>query len=747
MIQLRDYQEEAVTKLKSTANDLLNLTGNKTIVFKAPTGSGKTVIVAEFLKRFVENRTDEKIFSFIWTAPRKLHIQSKEKLEEFYKDSKALKCSYFEELTDKMIAKSEILFLNWESINQEDNIFIRENEQEFNLSNIIKNTADESRIIVLIIDESHHAAGTDTSRGLIQIFQPKISIEVSATPHLHSDEAVTVYREKVIAEGMIKKWVAINPEFKNIISGKIPDGIKIKSSADESTNEFVINIALAKREKLAKDFKDLGSNINPLMLIQLPDRRRGAPDIKDEVIEILRVKHDITVDSGKLAVYLSEDKENLELITKNESPTEVMIFKQAIALGWDCPRASILVLFRDWQSIIFSIQTVGRILRMPELYHYENEDINVGYVYTNLNDISIHEDVACSYLTIQHAIRKEAYENIALLSVYSKRFREITRLAPAFINHFLESAKEYNLRKKITTNIIEIKQSLITNGFIKEPDKEFEHLQEKDASDRSGETFERIQTETEIQNLFDNFVIESLTPLYPESRSVGRIKDAIYRYFQEKYPMKFPYGSVNVQMAVLSNKNKQKFLDVINIAKETYLEDMKKREKELEINKNWEVPFSRNYSDAYSFKEKSISILEPFYENNSASDIEKHFANFLDNKSDEIEWWFKNGERDRIFFAVPYTENDEEKLFYLDWIVKYKDGRIGLFDTKLGLTAEIAKTRAEGLSKYIKEEKKKGKNVFGGIITEKSASFWINDREEYKYHESNLIGSDWRIFS
>ena len=56
-----------------------------------------------------------------------------------------------------------------------------------------------------------------------------------------------------------------------------------------------------------------------------------------------------------------------------------MIFKQAIALGWDCPRASILVLFRDWRSIVFSIQTVGRIMRMPEVKHYTNDDLNVGF--------------------------------------------------------------------------------------------------------------------------------------------------------------------------------------------------------------------------------------------------------------------------------------------------------------------------------------------------------------------------------
>ena len=43
--------------------------------------------------------------------------------------------------------------------------------------------------------------------------------------------------------------------------------------------------------------------------------------------------------------------------------------------------------------------------------------------------------------------------------------------------------------------------------------------------------------------------------------------------------------------------------------------------------------------------------------------------------------------------------------FYVDWIVKYKDESIGLFDTKGGLTAETAGLRATGLAKYIKEQK------------------------------------------
>ena len=76
------------------------------------------------------------------------------------------------------------------------------------------------------------------------------------------------------------------------------------------------------------------------MLIQLPDRQQGQADFVEGVKEILKDNHDIRIDNRRLAVYLADDKENLLNITKDDSPVEV-IFKQAIALGWDCPRASI----------------------------------------------------------------------------------------------------------------------------------------------------------------------------------------------------------------------------------------------------------------------------------------------------------------------------------------------------------------------------------------------------------------------
>ena len=243
MIELKDYQKQAVENLHRKIENSLRSADPEVVIFQAPTGSGKTVMVSELLKELVSKREDDKKFSFVWVSVRMLHEQSKEKLESYYQDDRALKCSYFEDLEDRKIGENEILFINWHSINKKDiSIFIRENEQDNNLSSVIKNTKEDGRTIILIIDESHHTANSEKSKELIEIISPKITLEVSATPHLTENiaEIEKVRLSDVKAEEMIKSEISVNPEFLDVKIGT------------QSSDEIVIKEALKKREELAK---------------------------------------------------------------------------------------------------------------------------------------------------------------------------------------------------------------------------------------------------------------------------------------------------------------------------------------------------------------------------------------------------------------------------------------------------------------------------------------------------------------
>ena len=91
------FQQKAVRKLVDETIDLLRLTGHrKTLIFKAPTGAGKTVMASQMLANLTEelqSRGDSPYLqvAFIWIAPNKLHQQSYFKMKNYFTETRLLK--------------------------------------------------------------------------------------------------------------------------------------------------------------------------------------------------------------------------------------------------------------------------------------------------------------------------------------------------------------------------------------------------------------------------------------------------------------------------------------------------------------------------------------------------------------------------------------------------------------------------------------------------------------------------------
>lgn len=295
-----------------------------TIVLKAPTGSGKTYIISQAISKIVKQQGSKVSYCFIWLSVNSLHEQSRQSLSQYLEDEKLLECITVDDILNNTIEENEIVFINWDSLIKENNVFRMENEKDWNLQSVVSNTKDEGREIILIIDESHRTAKAEKAKEVINEIKPKLIIEMTATPLNMGGNLIEIPLGRVIAEGMIKSEVQINPNSKNI-----------------KENRDLLEVALKKRKELKRAYEELNSDINPLLLIQIPNKKQTDSSNPEDYMIGLLADHNITVSNKKLAIRISgvDIKELDEKVKPHNSEIEVLIFKEAIALGWDCPRA------------------------------------------------------------------------------------------------------------------------------------------------------------------------------------------------------------------------------------------------------------------------------------------------------------------------------------------------------------------------------------------------------------------------
>lgn len=750
------YQQKAIRELVEKTIELLSFSGQRrTLIFKAPTGSGKTVMASQLLATLTEELQSRgdcpvKQVAYIWIAPNKLHEQSYFKLKDSFAETRQLRAMLYDEIdqADGYIHPGEILFVNWESINKEKNIIVRESEQNLSLYEITRRTQDEQGIpIIVIIDEEHlfWSKTADQSKKVLERINPKVEIRISATPKTPSDYIVNIPREAVVKEEMIKKQVILNPE--------ITQGY----SDDRELNQHLISCALEKRNRLAQAYQELGVNINPLLLIQLPnDTSLSMTEednrIADQVKTYLKAVKGIDTDNGKLAIWLSGEKANLANLEQPDNLAQVLLFKQAIALGWDCPRAAVLLIFRKLQSDTFTIQTVGRILRMPEQKFYTNNLLNVGYVYTDISKDQIKivaEDMDYLSTDTLQAIRRENLNNVELVSYYSERkSSDRNRLGPdfkkvlidTFTDHWLltyqpllfsfeelegeEPTREegYDGATSVCSRNREIAKSHIrfdVSTINVEIPSDVVFQNELGIID-VGEKRKFARTAGEIHSIYIAYCRSHLSR-FEKSHST----DVLASYLLAAMEELFEVFETDAEKVILYHTNKPRFSDIITKALNRYEHILQGRQRQARQRGfepyTWEVPAERLYKEETHQVKPAVKdhALLPFIELKKASNPEQMFRDFLEAHAASIDWWYKNGDEGKQHYAIPYEQtNGEKALFYVDFIIRMKNGQVFLFDTKTENSDPEAPSKHNALLAYMKERPEE--NLKGGVIVEKN---------------------------
>ncbi len=783
------FQAAAIQELTVTFKKLWsNNERQRPILFESPTGSGKTFMLCQFINGLNRQPDWDADKAYIWiTFNDDLAMQSKEKFKEYFFPNLNNELLTVEDFREGKLSNNDILYMNWQKVVSKaaENRKLRRpddadrlKESGYYFEDVIENTKADEREIVMIIDESHLHEDSVLAKQIINKIDPKIIIYVSATPKDYQNPSasdvkknkaghVSTEREEVVEQGLIKERVITQTEEDLAQFGE-----------DRDMDEKMLDLAIAKKAQLDAEFKQLNKKINPLVLIQLPNDdkafKESGQKTKEEIVTDYLLK--CGVPKEKIALKFDGKVENMENITENDNSVDFMLFKLAAGTGWDCPRAHVLVMFREVKSSKFATQVIGRILRMPEPHlkdDYKNNNLlKTGYLFTNYkrNEVSIPEQTGSNKPSIYVSKRKDGVTNVELQSDFVSRIdygdlSSTYEFQKSFLNTFcthfdIDNALDFKIDRpaKLVAKGIDINpkvtSQVIVNAVFEDYDKlnlDYRNKGQDKTVDLSANDIEKMFTYFCFQLLREQTEVEA--KISNVARSWSPLKTAFRVWFEQNLT---DNSEIYYKVLVhdLQKEASSVFRPILTQALKDYRPILNKLiEKRKKAAEKREAPlFSIQkeyaFTEDYELIEAKLCVLDKFYhlKEYKGKINETNFINYLEGKSAQLEWWFKNGSsgKDAYCFKYKNTSTEEESLFYPDWILKFKDGKIGIFDTKSGNTATNTEGRAEALAKKIITLNATGLKIVGGIALQENAQWYFNCSENYQYVKGKL-GEDWQL--
>ena len=377
------------------------------VSMQAPTGAGKTIMMAALIESIFTGYSDndgsyfeEKPNSiFVWLSDSpELNEQSKDKIE--FKTTKLVlgQCETItEESFDKeMLEDGRIYFLNTQKISRSGNLTRRSDSRQFTIWETLENTIREkSDRLYFIIDEAHRGAktkreaGTDTT--IMQRFIKGYEYSYDGAPRKMPPMPVVIGMSATAARfneligntnSTLYKCVTTADEVRS--SGLLKDRIVITYPDDPTRNNDMVLLEAATEEwdkkrrhwnQYCKEQKS--AHVDPVFVIQVSpgsgsqisdtnledviakiEEKLGKKFAHGEVVHCFGNAAALTING------LNIPHENASDIVNNHK-IKVVLFKEALSTGWDCPRAETMMSFRRAADATYIAQLLGRMIRTP----------------------------------------------------------------------------------------------------------------------------------------------------------------------------------------------------------------------------------------------------------------------------------------------------------------------------------------------------------------------------------------------
>lgn len=349
--EIIDLQKEAVSKLTEELK-----TAKKEITFKAPTGSGKTYMMADFMNRTFSEENDI-VFLVSSLSKGGLAQQNYEKFEEYKEKNSFPKLNPY--LINSEIAGEERLF-----IPTEHNVYLlprdlyKEKARIFTQGSMLSFLTElrfiKGKTIILIKDECHIATNNLDTLAPEYFYK---TINFSATPKLSRGQ---------------------NPDVE--ITNEDAENAKLIKTVEWREEDEKVADAVQKFMEIKEDYRALG--VNPCLIIQISNKEKADEELQNEIMPALNANPEL---KWMLIVDKDKDCDTNDVFKAKKLPVskwkdyakqknaliDVIIFKMVITEGWDIPRACMLYQVRNTQSKQLDEQVIGRVRRNPRLLDFE----------------------------------------------------------------------------------------------------------------------------------------------------------------------------------------------------------------------------------------------------------------------------------------------------------------------------------------------------------------------------------------
>lgn len=359
---------------------------NGCLLLEAPTGSGKTLMAGMIAETFAapDRDSNAQIVWFWFTPFATLVEQAKGAIKSTFVGLRVRDLQA--DRKTRGTKSGDVYVTTWASV-AASNAATRKvrsgGEFVLSLDELIDELRAEGFRIGAVVDEAHHGFATakEAVRFYRESLKPDFTLMVTATP---DDADVEKFKKAAGIENLHRIRVSRKEA---VDAGLIKDGIKsIAYLAADDQKELVDFAATALADgwgmhnAIKQGLQTAGISLVPLMLVQVANSNKAVDEARTRLAAM-------GVQESKIAWYTADDPNDDLLSVAIDERKEVLIFKVAVALGFDAPRAFTLVSMRGAKDTDFGIQVVGRILRVhsrlqgPTLEEKLPELLRCGYVF------------------------------------------------------------------------------------------------------------------------------------------------------------------------------------------------------------------------------------------------------------------------------------------------------------------------------------------------------------------------------